>query len=126
MNPPEFRTVNRILDSRPRVGPIPADLIIPWFAIAVVFYTVLQGLLHVGYLWTGLSVAGGCATWWLLNGSRPYQFLSKFIQTPNWTRGYIRYQSLAAYRSSTRQRYEKTKSSPNSRKKKGRKTSKPR
>ena len=36
----EFRRVNPILDARPRFGPIPADLILPWGAIAIVFYLI--------------------------------------------------------------------------------------
>jgi hypothetical protein len=91
----EFRRVNPILDARPRFGPIPADLILPWGAIAVLFYTLFQGMLQLGYLWTILMIAWGCGTWWLLTGSKPYRFLSKFVREPRWCRGYVRYQTIA-------------------------------
>ena len=90
----EFRRVNPILDARPRFGPIPADLILPWGAIAVVFYLIFQGMLQLGYLWTILMIAWGCGTWWLLTGSKPYRFLSKFMREPRWCKGYIGYQTL--------------------------------
>ena len=90
----EFRRVNPILDARPRFGPIPADLILPWGAIAVVFYLIFQGMLQLGYLWTILMITWGCGTWWLLTGSKPYRFLSKFMREPRWCKGYIGYQTL--------------------------------
>ena len=90
----EFRRVNPILDARPRFGPIPADLILPWGAIAVVFYLIFLGMLQLGYLWTILMIAWGCGTWWLLTGSKSYRFLSKFMREPRWCKGYIGYQTL--------------------------------
>ncbi|MFN6538665.1 MAG: hypothetical protein RM021_020260 [Nostoc sp. EkiNYC01] len=35
-NENKFRTVNRILGDRPRLGPFPADQIFPWSVIGVV------------------------------------------------------------------------------------------
>ena len=91
----EFRRVNPILDARPRFGPIPADLILPWAAIGILFYLIFHGMLQLNYLWTILLISWGCGTWWILTGSKPYQFLSKFIREPRWCRGYVRYQTIS-------------------------------
>jgi hypothetical protein len=92
-----FRRVNPILDARPRFGPIPADLILPWGIIGILFYLIFQVLLNLGYLWTILMIAWGCGTWWLLTGSKPYRFLSKFVRVPHWCRGYLHYQTIAQF-----------------------------
>jgi hypothetical protein len=45
-------------------------------------------------LWVLLIVAWGDATWWILTGSKPYRFLSKFIPVPRWTRGVYQYRGM--------------------------------
>ena len=39
----KFRPVNTILGSQPRLGPIPADQIIPWFCITGASYFIGRG-----------------------------------------------------------------------------------
>ncbi|MGM3308008.1 hypothetical protein ACSQ6I_18870 [Anabaena sp. WFMT] len=99
----EFRPVNQILGSQPSLGPIPADQIFPWLVIILVSYFVINGIFgglfaddFQRWLWTALMVGWGIATWWILTGGRSWQFLSKFIGVPTWTRGFARYQSLLA------------------------------
>ena len=114
----EFRRVNPILDARPRFGPIPADLILPWAGITVVFYLIFQGMLQLGYLWTILLIAWGCGTWWILTGSKPHQFLSKFIREPHWCRGYVRYQTISQVQQGQQLRRTSKRSKKRSRRKK--------
>lgn len=94
MSDPKYRPVNAALGMQPRLGPLPADQVIPWMMIAFVFYIVFQQVLHLSWLWTGILILWGCATWWLLTGSKAYRFLGKFIATPTWTRGRMSYRSL--------------------------------
>lgn len=95
--PPEFRPVNQLLGSQPRFGPIPAEQLVPWFMIAFVVFIVTQSLLAVSWIWTIALTFWGCGTWWILTGSHPWRFLSKFVSTPRWTRGRVQYRSLLAY-----------------------------
>ncbi|MDX2096732.1 MAG: hypothetical protein SFW36_03065 [Leptolyngbyaceae cyanobacterium bins.59] len=88
-----FRSVNPMLGVQPRFGPFPAEHLIPWTAIALTAYVLCQGLLGLGWLWTGLFTAWGVTTWWILTGDKPWRFLSRFMPTPYWVRGHCRYQS---------------------------------
>jgi hypothetical protein len=74
-------------------------LILPWAAIGILFYMIFHGMLQLDYLWTLLLISWGCGTWWILTGSKPHQFLSKFIREPHWCRGYVRYQTIAQIQS---------------------------
>jgi hypothetical protein len=100
---PEFRPVNQILGSQPSLGPIPADQIIPWAAIALSVYLIINGVFgglfqddFQKWLWILLMTGWGIATWWILTGGRSWRFLSKLIGVPTWTRGFARYQSWLA------------------------------
>jgi hypothetical protein len=89
-----FRKVNQSLGNKPNIGPFPADQFIPWAVIAGGAYYLFKVLLGLSWLWTGLLAAWGMATWWVLTGSKPWRFLSKFIGTPYWVRGYGLYRPL--------------------------------
>lgn len=89
-----FRSVNPILGAKPSLGPIPADQIIPWTAIALLSYFVCNGIFGLNWMWTLLFAGWGFATWWILTGSKSWRFLSKFLPSPSWTRGVARYQSF--------------------------------
>ena len=92
---PSFRPVNNLLGSRPTIGPIPADLFIPFGTISLLVGLVSSQLLGLGIDWTIALIIWGCATWWILTGSRPYRFLSKFLPVPKrWSRGHVRYRSI--------------------------------
>ncbi|MEO1396214.1 MAG: hypothetical protein AAFV90_25225 [Cyanobacteria bacterium J06634_5] len=90
------RPVNRILGAKPRLGPIPADQIIPWASILAVSYLLGQ-ILGLSWSKIGFFAAWGMSTWWILTGSKSWKFLSKFMPAPNWNRGYARYVSLLSY-----------------------------
>lgn len=90
----EFRPVNALLGATPKLAFLPADQIIPWLTISLSFYFLFQGLLQLGWLWTGVMIAWGCSTWWILTGSKPWKFLSKFVGTPRWSRGHVLYRSI--------------------------------
>ncbi|MBE9180215.1 hypothetical protein IQ268_16755 [Oculatella sp. LEGE 06141] len=93
-SPEDFRPVNPNLGLHPNVGPFPADQILPWIAIAGGSYYLFKQLLGFTWLWTGMLAAWGIATWWVLTGSKSWRFLSKFIGTPFWVRGYGRYRQI--------------------------------
>ncbi len=98
-SPPQFRPVNRLLGSRPTIGPIPADLFIPFGAISLLVSLLSSQVLGLAIEWTLALIIWGCATWWILTGSRPYRFLSKFVAVPQrWSRGHVRYCSLQELR----------------------------
>jgi hypothetical protein len=96
----KFRPINPLLGARPSFGPIPADLLLPWGAIGLLIFMTTRNVfpafgLVLGWEWTIGLVVWGCATWWVLTGSRPYRFLSKFLPVPNrWSRGHVRYRPL--------------------------------
>lgn len=88
----EFRTVNRVLGSQPRIGPFPADQVFPWSAIAMIAYFICKLIFQASWLVTGLVIAWGWATWWTLSSNKTW--LSKFISVPRTTRGYKHFNSL--------------------------------
>jgi hypothetical protein len=88
----EFRTVNRVLGEQPRLGPFPADQIVPWSAIALISYMVVKGFMQASWLTTGIVTAWGWATWWTVSANKA--FLGKFVGTPRITRGYKPFVSL--------------------------------
>lgn len=93
-DPDEFIPINQILNSKPKLGPIPGDQVIAWVVIVVVSYTVCQGFLGLGWIATVLVAVWGMSTWWVLTGNAGWRFLSKFQGVPRWTLGHALYQSL--------------------------------
>ncbi len=88
-----FRTINPMLGAQPQLGPVPAEQVIPWAIILVLSYVVAQAI-GLSWIQTGFVAAWGIATWWVLTGKKSWRFLSKFLPTPNWTRGYAPYRRL--------------------------------
>ena len=84
-----FRTVNQILGTQPRLGPFPADQIVPWSVVALLGYFIKQ-IFHWDWVWMGIFITWGCSTWWVLTGSKGWKFLSKFVGVPRVVRGYKR------------------------------------
>ncbi len=91
-----YRPVNAMLGSQPRVGPLPANQLFPWTVISLGLWLVAS-FMSLPLIWTVLLVFWGDVTWWLLTGKTPWRFLSKFISTPNLTRGGVSYQSIYTY-----------------------------
>ncbi|SRR5579883_812196 len=81
-----FRSVNRILGERPRLGPFPADQILPWAVIAIMSVFIIYYMLKGGWLATFLSMAWGWATWWIVSSKN--DFFGKFVGVPRISRGY--------------------------------------
>jgi hypothetical protein len=90
----KFRSVNSTLGKAPSIGPFPAEQVVPWTAIFLSSYYVCKVIFGLSWLWTVIIAAWGMSTWWVLTGSKSWRFLSKFVSTPNWTRGYARYQRV--------------------------------
>ncbi|NEZ55837.1 hypothetical protein [Adonisia turfae] len=88
MSPPSFRSVNQNLGARPRLGPVPAELILPWGSIGVVTLLICQ-LLALSWVWTLVFILSGMAVWWILTGNTPWRFLAKFQVVPRWAKGYV-------------------------------------
>lgn len=90
----KFRVVNPSLGKSPKIGPFPADQVVPWIVISFTSYYVGKVIFGISWVWTGTIAAWGISTWWILTGSKGWRFLSKFIGTPTWTRGFAGYQRL--------------------------------
>lgn len=88
MSPPTFRSVNRNLGARPRLGPVPAELVLPWSSIGVLTLLVCQ-LFSLNWVWTLVFILSGMAVWWILTGNTPWRFLAKFQAVPRWAKGYV-------------------------------------
>ncbi len=89
----QFRTINPMLGAQPRLGPVPADQVLPWGVILVLSYVIAQAI-GLSWLQTGFLAIWGISTWWVLTGNRSWRFLSKFQPAPTWTRGYSHYQRI--------------------------------
>ncbi|MEX0271572.1 hypothetical protein AB3R30_20840 [Leptolyngbyaceae cyanobacterium UHCC 1019] len=99
----EFIPVNQVLNSKPQLGPIPGEQVIPWVVIAIISYVLCQGVFGLGWLPTLLVVVWGCASWWVLTGNEGWRFLSKFHGVPTWKQGGpVQYESLLDQPSSLR------------------------
>jgi len=90
----QFRKVNNILGASPKVGPFPSELAIPWIFISLILFFLSSSVLQLPWLIVLIIIAWGDVTWWILIGSKPHKFLSKFIRVPRWSRGIYRYQSI--------------------------------
>lgn len=89
----EFRTVNALLGAKPMLGPLAAEQIVPW-TIILGLSTFAKQIFNLDWRWAGMLAVWGIATWWILTGSHPLRFLSKFQRVPTWGRGYVNYRSL--------------------------------
>jgi hypothetical protein len=91
----KFRQINQMLGSRPSIGPIPADLLLPWGGILVTVLIFTRSVFVLDWQWTVGLVVWGCVTWTILAGQKPHKFLSKFMSPPNrWSRGHERYRPI--------------------------------
>jgi hypothetical protein len=90
----EFIPVNQVLNTKPQLGPIPGEQVIPWLAIVIISYLICQGVLGFSWIATCLVSAWGIGSWWTLTGNESWRFLSKFQRVPTWTRGHLPYTSL--------------------------------
>jgi hypothetical protein len=89
----KFRKVNENLGKQPGIAFLSAEQIIPWSVISAVGFYTGQAL-RLPWLWTGVLILWGIATWWVITGSKPWRFLAKFVGTPYWVRGYGKYRRI--------------------------------
>lgn len=81
--------VNELLGKQPSIGFLPANQIFPLAVITTACYTVVQGIFSFGWVWVGLLSLWLVATWLLLTGKDPDQYVNKFRKPIfcNWTIG---------------------------------------
>ena len=87
MSDKAFRSVNQNLGAKPRLGPIPAELFLPWSTISLGVLLICQ-FLALNWVWTTVAILGGITTWWVLTGKTPWRFMAKFQSVPRWAKGY--------------------------------------
>lgn len=93
-NQSKYRAVNTTLGKQPNIGPFPADQLISWAIICGLSYYIFYAFLRLNWVWVCAIAAWGISTWWVLTANGTWRILSKFIATPNWTRGCITYQKI--------------------------------
>lgn len=87
--------VNQVLGIQPRLGPLPANQILPWSLFTLFSYFVCQGYFALGWLPMVLLDGWLISTWWIVTGERSWRFLSKiYPPVPHWERGCTSYQSF--------------------------------
>jgi hypothetical protein len=96
MSDERFRPVNQMLGARPGLGPIPADLALPWGGIVILVLIFTRSVFVLDWMWTIGLIVWGCTTWAVLTGTKPHKFLSKFMSPPRrWSRGHGRYKPMS-------------------------------
>jgi hypothetical protein len=78
----EFVRYNKILGKEASIGSIPANQVIPWILLTILAYVLTNVLANFG-----LGAFAAIAIWlvvsyWLLTGSKPYQYLDKWRSPP--------------------------------------------
>lgn len=95
MSDERFRPVNQMLGARPSLGPIPADLALPWGMIVILVLIFTRSVFVLDWMWTIGLIVWGCTTWAVLTGTKPHRYLSKFLSPPRrWSRGHGRYKPM--------------------------------
>jgi hypothetical protein len=87
------RTVNRSLGTQAKIGPFPANQILP---ITTLFWLVWLASSVLALDWVESALLGIwlLGSWWVLAGNRPGLFIVKFTRCPNYARSRIIYRSL--------------------------------
>lgn len=88
-----FRPINRALGSQPKLGPLPAELLIPFLVSAILAYLGSAfGLSLIQALFCGAFLL---STWWLVTGGNSFRYISRFSRwfMPQWYRGARNYTS---------------------------------
>lgn len=82
----EFIRVNKVIGKQPSLGPIPANQLIPWVAIATITYAITNGLFSLSLGWFFGIDLWLTISWWALTGKSPHQFIDRFSNPPgaNW------------------------------------------
>lgn len=91
--PDKSRTVNRALGKQPKIGPFPANQIVPLLIVLMLSYTVKQ-VFALSWIHTSLFAGWLLGSVWIISGERTWRFLSKFARVPHFVRGWIHYKPL--------------------------------
>jgi hypothetical protein len=87
--------VNQVLGVQPRLGPLPANQILPWAIFTLASYFICMGYFALGWLPMVMLDGWLICTWWILTGDKSWRFLSRiYPPLPRWERGYPMYQSF--------------------------------
>jgi hypothetical protein len=87
-------SVNKSLDRQPSIFLIPANQVVPWALIFLVGIYIGNQLLGLTYIQTGLFIAWGCSTWWILTANGYHHFFGRLMKTPNWVRAITYYEAI--------------------------------
>jgi hypothetical protein len=81
--------VNRILGKQAGLGPIPANQILPWFAIITISYFIFDGLLGWGIPKVVVISFWLILSWWFVTGKDPDKYVNRFRKPKgrNWIIG---------------------------------------
>ena len=78
----DFIRLNKILNKRASIGPIPADQVLPWMGFIGLAYLVCYMLLDLGFNWFLMLSVWWIASWWLLTGKRSYHYTDQWTPLP--------------------------------------------
>ncbi|NJL63258.1 MAG: hypothetical protein HC903_17315 [Methylacidiphilales bacterium] len=81
--------VNKILGKQAGLGPIPANQILPWFAIITISYFIFDGLLGWGIPKVFVISFWLIISWWFVTGKDPDKYVNRFRKPKgkNWMSG---------------------------------------
>jgi hypothetical protein len=78
-----MRKLNRRLGQKADfLNVIPGDLVLPWMLSALAGYTLLQGILGLGWIWTVVLIGWSWLFWLLLAGRHPHRFFGQMLTPP--------------------------------------------
>lgn len=81
--------VNKILGKQASFGLIPANQILPWFAIITITYFIFDGLLGWGIPKVAVISFWLILSWWFVTGKDPDKYINRFRKPKgrNWITG---------------------------------------
>lgn len=85
----EVVKVNKILGKQAGFGPVPANQILPWFAMIIISYFIFDGLLGWGIPKVAVISFWLILSWWFVTGKDPDKFINRFRKPKgrNWATG---------------------------------------
>ena len=85
----ELVKVNKILGKQAGFGPVPANQILPWFAIITISYFIFDGLLGWGIPKVAVISFWLILSWWFVTGKDPDKYVNRFRKPKgrNWMIG---------------------------------------
>ena len=80
------------LSEKPKLGPFPADLVVPWSAITGICFFIFYIILGLELIWFFATSVWLCGAWLMLTGSKSYEFTDRLVPLPG--KEYINLNSL--------------------------------